>query len=158
MEINIISYTPEQFAGLEVNQLKEVRAAQLKKNKLEAELVERLVKEKEKLLENGTYYSQTYSLLKTKLTREYSEKIAVVREGLLFYLHYSTKPTIEEQSPYPVDYSLSETERYQVVKAYYETTYPDGAERFNAFKQDTVARKYLGELYATLYDVCLEAA
>ena len=158
MTIDIISYTEEQLAALAVNQLKEVRTAQLKKNKLLKELAERLVKEKQKMLDNGTYYSTDFSLLTAKIKKEYDDQIETLREGLLFYLHYSTKPSGDEESPYPLDYSLSEAERYYAVKAYYETTYANGTERFNAFKKDTVARKYLGELYGTLYDFFLESA
>ena len=157
MEINIISYTEEQLAALSASQLREVRTAQLKKNQLEDELAERLVKEKQRMLENGTYYSPAYGQLILQLKQTYGKKVETLRKSLLFYLHYSTKPQEEEYSPYPLDYSLSETERYYVVKAYYETTYPDPVERLNAFKADTNARKYLGELYGTLHDVFLQA-
>ena len=158
MEIDIISYTAEQFAELTAEQLKEVRSAQLKKDKLEKALAARLLEEKQRMIENGTYLSSAWPLLKAKLQQDYNAEVAILRDGLLFYLHYSSKPEEETGAPYPLDYSLSETERYKAVKAYYETTYSDGTERFNAFKQDAVARKYLGELYATLYDVFLESA
>lgn len=160
MELNIISYTAEQLAALTAEQLKEVRSAQLKKNALEKALAERLFQEKQKLVEKGTYYSDSWALLQKKLKDEHDSEVEILREGLLFYLHYSVKPEQEEEqtSPYPLDYSLSDRERYLIVRDYYEATYSDGVERFNAFKADTVARQYLGELYAALYDYFLEDA
>ena len=56
---------------------------------------------------------------------------------------------------YMLDYSLEDEARLLVVKEYYETTYSDGKERFNAFVKDTIAPQYLGELYKPLYDYLL---
>ena len=62
---------------------------------------------------------------------------------------------IIENSPYPVDYSLSEAERFVVVKGYYMDAYDDAQERYDHFKRDSVAKAYLGELYPTLHDTLL---
>ena len=156
MEIDIISYTAEQLAELTPEQLKEVRSAQLKKNKMAKDLEERLAKERQKLIHKGTYFSDAWGLLQKQLRKEHDKEVEILRDGLLFFLHYSSKP--EAEAPYPLDYSLSAEERFYVVQAYYQNAYTDGTERFNAFKEDTVAKQYLGELYASLYDYFLEDA
>ena len=142
MEIDIISYTAEQLAELTPEQLKEVRSAQLKKNKMAKDLEERLAKERQKLIHKGTYFSDAWGLLQKQLRKEHDKEVEILRDGLLFFL----------------DYSLSEEERFYVVQGYYQNAYTDGTERFNAFKEDTVAKQYLGELYASLYDYFLEDA
>ena len=88
------------------------------------------------------------------MTLQTKQEIETLREGLLMYLHYTVKPKEEEviSTPYDVDYSLSVTERYYQVKEYYESDYEDAQNRFEAFQNDEVAEKYLGELYYTLYD------
>ena len=156
MEIDIISYTAEQLAELTPEQLKEVRSAQLKKNKMAKDLEERLAKERQKLIHKGTYFSDAWGLLQKQLRKEHDKEVEILRDGLLFFLHYSSKPDAE--APYPLDYSLSAEERFYVVQGYYQNAYTDGTERFNAFKEDAVARQYLGELYASLYDYFLEDA
>lgn len=158
MTIDIISYTSEQIAELTTEQLLEVRSAQRKKNVLLAERDKKIKECKQKLIDNGMMHSSAWQLMQEYYVTLYEAKVSDLREELLFYLHYLVKPeTEEETNPYPLDYALSEVERYQVVKEYYETTYTDGTERFEVFKNDAVARQYLGELYATLYDVFLES-
>ena len=158
MTIDVISFTDTQFATLNAEQLLEVKEAQLKKNELIAARDEALQKEKQRLVGNGVFHSDRYTLLKNKIMAEYQAKIDLVREGLLFYLQYSmrpeesTTPEVETDAPYKVDYSLSYEERLMIVKNYYESTYSTEKEQFAAFKKDTVAPQYLGELYAPLYD------
>ena len=57
MVIDIISYTDAQFAALSEEQILEVKSAQLKKNKLDLNLEENLLKAKQRLIENGTFLS-----------------------------------------------------------------------------------------------------
>ena len=64
----------------------------------------------------------------------------------------------EEANGYVLDYSLTLEERFEQVKRYYEVHWTDGAIRFEKFTCDKVARRYLGELYAPLYDYFLEDA
>ena len=157
MVIDIISYTDEQFAVLSEEQLLEVQQAQLKKNRLKAALDEDMQKEKFRLIDNGIFLSTIWRLVQWKLNKTYESEVQNIRDSLLFYLRYSSKPETgeAEEAPYTVDYSLSDTERFNIVKEYYETNYSDGEERFEVFKADTVAVKYLGELYAPLYDYFL---
>ena len=156
MTIDIITFTDTQFAMLSAEQLLEVKEAQQKKNELTAECEKKLQDAKHRLVKNGLYHSQRYTLLKAKIEAEYQAEIDLLRDGLLFYLRYSMRPeatvTPEVEAPYTVDYSLSDEERLAIVKTYYETTYATQEEQFAAFKQDTIAPQYLGELYAPLYD------
>ncbi len=155
MEIDIISYTDAQYASLTAEQLLEVRAAQIKKNKLTTKLEEDIRKAEEGLIENGTYLSSMRTAIVNELQEAYETEVDVLREGLLFFLKFSSRPDASG-APYSVDYSLPVEDRFAIVKTYYETHYSDGKELFAAFQQDTVAVQYLGELYAPLYDYFLD--
>lgn len=154
MEIDIINYSDAQYASLREEQIQEVKSAQVKKNSLTKRMEEEIRKEKTRMINNGTFLSPMCDLLLQSIREKYAAEIEWLREGLLFYLHFSSKVSEDEESsnPYPLDYSLSDEERLEVVKNYYMTTYEDGHERFAAFKKDKVVRQYLGELYLPLYD------
>lgn len=158
MTIDIISYTEEQFAALSTEKIEEIRSAQLKKNKLTAALELRLKKEKQKLIDNGIYPSDMWEKIEAKLRTAYENDVQILRDGLLFFLHYVAEDeknsggSTDNGIPYTVDYSLSEEERMLIVKEYYETTYSDPAERYAAFKADTFVKVYIGELYLPLHD------
>lgn len=154
MEIDIISYSDAQYASLREEQIQEIKSAQVKKNGLTKRMEEEIRTEKARMINNGTFLSPMCDLLLQSIREKYAAEIEWLREGLLFYLRFSSKVSEEEASsnPYPLDYSLSDEERLMVVKEYYMTTYTDGHERFVAFKKDTVVRQYIGELYLPLYD------
>ena len=151
MEIDIISYTEEQYAALSDAQLLEIQEAQLKKDRLQTRLTKNLQKEKDGLIEKGMYDSGLYALIEAELTSAYEQEVEAVRQSLLFYLHYTAKPNGDVSAPYVVNYALSDVERFSIVKEYYESTYTDTAERFSAFKKDLIAKSYLGEMYEPLY-------
>ena len=150
MTIDIISYTDVQYAALTKEQILEVEAAQLKKNRLFIKLEEEKRKEKYRLIENGIFLSKIWELYCEKLQKEYDQEVENIRDSLLFYLRFVGGGA--SSAPYTVDYSLKMEDRFQVVRSYYETTYPDAYERYQAFKKDEVAVVYLGELYAPLHD------
>lgn len=156
MEIDIISYTEEQYALLSEAQLQEVRAAQIKKNKLAKKLKEDKQKAKAKLINNGVFFSKMWELIQAELEEDYDAEVNWLRQSLLFFLHYSSKS--DSMAPYPLDYALSEEERLAVVREYYESTYKDDAERLKAFEADNVVKSYLGELYKPLHDYYKELA
>lgn len=160
MTIDIISYTDEQFALLTAEQLLEVKSAQLKKNRLDRQLEEDKLKEKYRLGERGILISEIWEQYCAKLQAEHDEEVAAIREALLFFLRFSNKPPEEEieTAPYLVDYSLPEEERAVIVKDYYENTYADGQERFDAFLADEIAKQYLGSWYSIMYDYFLEGS
>ena len=151
-KIDIINFTEAQYAALTRGQLQEVKTSQQKKNRLYRILQEDLRKEKHKLVKNGLYNSEIYMLIEARLTAIYEEEVALIKDNLLFYLRYSMKPSSTESASYEVDYTLSDTERMEVVKNYYMTRYTDAKARFDAFAADTVAPQYLGELYAPLHN------
>jgi hypothetical protein len=156
MTIDIINYTEDQFAALSTEKLEEIRSAQLKKNRLAAALEEKLKAEKQKLVDKGAYPSDVWGKIEEKLRAKYTADVQIIRDGLLFFLHYvaedENKNTSLSGVPYKVDYSLSEEERMLIVKEYYETTYVDAAQRYTAFKEDSFVKVYIGELYLPLHD------
>ena len=151
MEIDIISYTAEQFAELSDEQILEVQQAQLKKNKLKQRLEKDKQDEKNRLIENGTYFSQLWNLYCARLQHEYEQEVNAIRDALLFYLQYSSRVN-NDGTLYDANYALSMYDRLLVVKSYYENHYEDANARFEAFKKDKVAIVYLGEFYSSLYD------
>ncbi len=154
MIIDIIDYTAEQYAALTTVKLEEIRAAQRKKNALKKALDERLLAEKRKLVDRGTLPSTIWAQRRAELVAEYEADVEIVRDMLLFYLRYSANGEDNKAPvdvPYEVDYSLTEEERFAVVRDYYEGNYSDEEARFNAFVADEFAKSYLGELYSTLY-------
>lgn len=154
MVIDIVNYTQEQLAALSAEKVLEIREAQLKKNKLYAELQKTLKTVKQELIDKGAYSSNIYAKIEARLTVEYEKQVEIVREALIFFLHYvADEPTVSYPDvPYEVDYSLSAQDRVRVVKAYYETTYTNEYERYRAFKQDKFVRAYVGEFYGPLHD------
>ena len=150
MTIDIISYTQEQFAALNAEQIDEVRRVQLQKNRLLRSLERKKVAEKYRLSANGVFRSSIYTKLCEIWQSEYDEEIEALRDGLLFYLQYSGQKS-NAGAGYTVDYSLSVVDRAVLVKDYYERTYSDPQERFNMFKKDTIAPTYLCEAYSSLY-------
>ena len=156
MTIDIINYTDAQLATLTAEQLLEVKSVQQQKNRLTVKLEEKKREEKFRLLAAGTFRSAIYEKLCETLDAEYDREVEALHDGLVFYLRFSAVSS--ESAPYLVDYSLDYTTRYETVKAYYDSAYSDAKERFAAFRKDTVAAKYLGELYAPLYNIYRAAA
>ena len=156
MVIDIISYTDMQYSELTEEQLMEVRSAQIKKNKLAEKLKKDLERQKYRLIENGIFLSSIWENIQWKLNDAYEKEVESIRSELLFYLHFALKQEGDAESrEYVVDYSIPMEERYDIVKGHYNAAYVDKAERFEMFEMDTVARRYLGEYYAPLYDYFL---
>ena len=157
MDIYIIDYTDQQFSELTEEQLLKVKDAQLKMERLNTELSEKLEKERYSLIQKGIYNSSIWNVVQTVLSNACDREVQLLRDSLLFYLRFSGKQEGDaEQAGYLLDYALTMEERFDVVQIYYEETYEDATERFEAFKEDKVARRYLGEYYAPLYDYFLE--
>lgn len=153
MLIDIVSYTPTQLASLSLSAIREIRSAQLKKNKMLRQLLKDVKKERNSLVKRGIFDSCIWEKIQAELEEECNARIEELRQALLFYLEYNISKTEEDlQLPYEVDYSLSFDERYLQIKNYYLSTYTDAEERFIAFNKDEFAPLYLGELYSTLYD------
>ena len=153
MVIDIINYTDEQFAALSEEQILEVKSAQTEKNHLAKKLEENQQAFRRKLVENGTFLSKMWELECARLDTEYEAQVTAIREALLFYLRFASKSN--GATGYPVDYSLPMETRFYNVRDYYEATYTDPNERYNAFLEDEIAKVYLGEYYAPLHDYFL---
>ena len=152
MEIDIISYTDEQFASMTDEQILEVENVQLKKNRLTERLKEKKRGEKFRLLKAGVFRSGIWENICAALEESYNQEVESLRDGLLFYLRFASKQE-GDSAPYTVDYSLTYEQRLAVVRGHYDSAYPDPKRKFEAFKGDKVALKYLGELYAPLYEL-----
>jgi hypothetical protein len=135
--IDIIDFTNVQYSLLTKGQLQTIRTAQQKKDRLYRALQKALRKAKHRLVKNGVFRSGIYTMLEERLTEEYEEEVDVIRQGLLFYLRYSMKPT--QSAPYEVNYSLTDEERFNIVKRYYEGTYSDPDALLEAFNADKIA-------------------
>ena len=157
MTIDIISFTDEQFAQLSEEQILEIENAQLEKNRLTQKLEEEKRTERFRLLKAGVFRSPVWEKICAELDWNYQQEVENIRDGLLFYLRFAFRPDSGD-APYPVDYSLTYEERLAAVKGYYEQTYPDAKERFAAFAQDQTAKNYLGEFYASLYELYAQQA
>ena len=152
MEIDVITFTDEQFASLTPEQIVEVKEVQLKKNKLVRALAKAKSKAKYDLVKRGIFLGSSYEKVCKQLQAACDEEVENLREGLLFYLRFSARDEAEEEAPYNVDYSLEYRDRISIVREYYETQYTDPVERIKAFKEDKVALSYLGEFYGSLYE------
>lgn len=150
MVIDIISYTDAQMAALSNEQLMEVRQAQVKKDKMQAALQEALHTADAESIDKGVFDSALRKLKREKLEKDYEMEVERLRDGLLFFLRFSYRPGTPSVG-YEVDYALSDAERVQIVKEYYNTHYTDPLARLKAFEEDSVAKQYLGEYYAPLY-------
>lgn len=155
MEIDIITYTDEQYAALNGEQIMEIRKAQIEKNERLSVLEEDLRKAKDKLVENGMIHAGIWPLLEAKLRAECENEIAWLRDSLLFYLRFTLLGTDTTGVPYPVDLSLSYSERADIVQAYYMNEISDPNERFELYKADEFAKTYIGEYYKPLYEYIL---
>ncbi len=153
MVIDIINYTDAQLSKLTDEQILEVKSAQIKKNKLEADLQSKLKAEKQRLVEQRTFLSGIWELYCQEMTAKKDAEVALLKDGLTFYLRYTAKPG--GTANYLVDYSLTYEERRRIVTEYYMNTYENPTERFEIFEGDTIAPLYLGEWYAPLYDYFL---
>ena len=159
MTIDIISYTEEQYAVLPEAHILEIQNAQLKKNRLIRKLEEDKQKAKEQLIENGTFLSELWAQRCARLEEVCAQEVEAIRGALLFYLRYTGQTgnngeenPVPENDFYELDYSLSVEERFFVVRDYYELKYPIAWDRYNAFKEDRIAKSYLGEVYRPLHD------
>ena len=154
MNIDIISYTEEQFAGLTEKQLQEIREVQAEKDLLFAKLEKAKEKEYFRVLRNATMRSGIYEQACERLEAEYEAEVERLRNGLIFYLQYTCRgnDTSADEAPYMVNYARAYEQRYVIVRDYYMSAYTNASERFESFRLDTIARSYLGEYYATLSD------
>ena len=156
MTIDIIDYTQGQLENMSEARLARVKKAQLRKNRLQRDLAKNLQKEKDRLIENGTFESALYALTEEKLRNACEEEIEVVKSELIAYLASSKDAEGGTgEAPYLVDYSLCYDDRIDIVKDYYLSAYPNALDRAYALRNDQIAIEYLGSYYAPLYEYFL---
>ena len=158
MEFNIIVVTDEYYKSLTNVQRQLLRTAQKKKNELEHKAEKDIALYRRYLYTNGVQQS---SLLEQKTKEIYDElnyELEVIREQLLYSIDLNDPLPGEgdgsEDAGYLVDYTLSYTERYVIVRDYY-LSIPDPSERMALYLADDVAKKYLDKYYTSLYNVLL---
>ena len=157
MNFDIIEVTETYYESLSAAQRKILRTAQKKKNELERQADKRISVFRRKLYNNSV---QNSALLEQKSLEIYSEleyETEVLKEQLLYDLsqYGSMVEKLDyNDAPYEVDFTLSYSERYQIVRDYYMAI-PDPNERVNLYLQDEVAKVYLGRYYQSLYNVLL---
>ncbi len=158
MTIDIIDLSDPEYSDLNAVQMAMVREAQQKKN----EILASAQKEKEEyfsiLVSNNMARNTFYALTQARLDAEAEAKIQAVKDDLDYQLAYEALGSEgDENGPYRYpenpNYNLAPSQRFLVVRAYYMQATEDAEARLAAYAADTLAREYLGEFYATLYDL-----
>lgn len=156
MEFDVIEVTEEELKNFTAVQMQLLRTAQKNKNTLRYKLEQELELFKKLVLTDGMKNSSLYEGKRVGLEAEFSRELDIIVEQLKYALKLNEPLPDDgggdENAGYIVDYSLSYTERYKIVRDYY-LAIPDPAERMALYTNDEVAKKYLQSYYSTLYDV-----
>ena len=158
MEFNIIVVSDEYYKGLTNVQRQLLRTAQKKKNELEHKAEKDIALYRRYLYTNGVQESSLLEQKKKEIYDELNYELNIIREQLLYSIDLN-EPLPDgdggsEDAGYLVDYTLSYTERYVIVRDYY-LSIPDPSERMALYLADDVAKKYLDKYYTSLYNVLL---
>lgn len=156
MIFDIVTYTDDELSKLSDVQTQLLRNAQKKKNELQHKMESDLVLFKKLLYTDNMENSTLYEHKQAELQAEFEYQVEILREQLLYAMElnepFPDQDKEQEQAGYIVDYSLSYTDRYALVREYY-LAIQDPVERMNLYTADDVARRYLGNYYTTLYNV-----
>lgn len=155
MTFDIIELKPGELESFSTIQVQLLRTAQKKKNELYRKMKSDLAMFKLMIYGNGLMASTLYKNKQTELQEEYEYQVAILKEQLLYSLSINEPYPDEkdlESVGYIVDYSLSYTDRYAIVREYY-LAIEDGSLRMQLYTNDEVAKRYLGSYYSVLYNV-----
>ncbi len=160
MQFDIIPVTGTEVGKLSTAQLRLLRDAQNKKNELLIKAERELKAFSLSVMGAGMAYSSLIESKRRELDEEVWRKCAVIADELLFDISAIGQSSEggggsggdAPQTEYRVDYSLSYSERYVIVRDYY-LRIKDVSERMTKYASDEVAKKYLGTYYKTLYNV-----
>ena len=160
MQFDIIPVTGTEVGKLSTAQLRLLRDAQNKKNELLIKAERELKAFSLSVMGAGMAYSSLIESKRRELDEEVWRKCAVIADDLLFDISAIGQSSEggggsggdAPQTEYRVDYSLSYSERYVIVRDYY-LRIKDVSERMTKYASDEVAKKYLGTYYKTLYHV-----
>ena len=160
MKIDIVDLSNPQYSNLSPVQLAMVRAAQAKKDKIEAEAEQNKNELKYFMIANNTARSTALRDAIAQIDAQAENAVDAVRADLNYQLAYEAIGSEgNENGPYRYpqnpNYNLSYSERFLVVRQYYMDVTSDPNARLKAYAGDTLARSYLGEFYQTLYDLLL---
>ncbi len=156
MTFDILEYTDEELEKLTTIQMQLLRTAQKKKDELVRGMQKDLDMYKMLLMGNGTAYYTMFDLKKQELQAELDYQIEIIKEQLIYSMElnepFPDADSDQEKVGYIVDYTLSYTDRYNIVRAYY-LAIENPVERMNLYANDEVAKRYLANYYSTLYNV-----
>ncbi|GEM_PF-709390 len=160
MQFDIIPVTGTEVGKLSTAQLRLLMDAQNKKNELLIKAERELKAFSLSVMGAGMAYSSLIESKRRELDEEVWRKCAVIADDLLFDISAIGQSSEggggsggdAPQTEYRVDYSLSYSERYVIVRDYY-LRIKDVSERMTKYASDEVAKKYLGTYYKTLYNV-----
>ncbi len=158
MIIDIVDLTDPEYSDLNAVQVAMVREAQQKKNKILARAEEEKTEYLSLLVAGDMARNSFYALTKARVDADAQAEIAAVKEDLDFQLAYEALGSEgDDNGPYRYpenpNYNLVPSQRFLVVRNYYMRLTDDPEARLAAFAADSLARSYLGEFYATLYDM-----
>ena len=156
MTFDIINLEESELESLSTIQMQLLRTAQKKKDELWRKALSDLELFKKLFLGNGTVNSTLYAQKRDELNAEFEYQVGVLREQLLYSLKINEPYPYGEEDlemvGYIVDYTLSYTDRYAIVREYY-LSIDDPALRMRLYTDDDVAKRYLGSYYSVLYNV-----
>lgn len=157
MTIDIIDLSDPAYADLSVIQMAMVREAQAQKDLIAAKAEKRVRALLMKLLGNNNARSSVLSKGEAAIRAEAEAEISALCEDLIYRLNFEALSSSgNENGPYRYpenpNYNLTPSQRFLAVRQYYMEI-SDPAARLEAYRGDTLARSYLGDFYATLYDL-----
>ena len=156
MIFDIIEVDEDELQNYSAVQMQLLRTAQKKKDELEHKMKSELTMFNLMIVGNGMKKSTLYEHKMLALEQEFEYQVEILREQLLYALElndpYFGQDDDQEMAGYIVDYSLTYTERYKIVRDYYMSI-EDPALRMQLYANDDVAKKYLDSYYSILYDV-----
>lgn len=155
MVFDIIEVTDDYFASLTNVQRQLLRTAQKKKNELTRKAEKEIALYKKFVYTNGFKNSSLIEQKTAEIQDDLNYEVEILREQLLYGISLNEPfpdGSEDESAGYIVDYSLTYTDRYIIVRDYY-LAIPDPAQRMSLYTADDVARRYLDKYYASLYNV-----
>lgn len=156
MQFDVITLTEEEIASMTTIQMQLLRSAQKNKNELYHKLQQDIALYKKLVYTDGMKESSLFEQKRAELEEEYNYKVGIIAEQLQYALQlnepYPDRGEGDSSAGYIVDYTLSYTDRYIIVRDYY-LAIEDPAERMSLYTNDETAKKYLGSYYTSLYNV-----
>ena len=156
MEFDIIEISENTLKQLSTIQMQLLRTAQKKKNELKYKMEQDLALFKKLVYTDGMKESSLMQQKREELEEQFNYEVEILAEQLEYAMSLNEPyPDWDDENAaagYIVDYNLSYTDRYIIVRDYY-LAISDPSERMALYSADEVAKRYLGTYYETLYNV-----